>query len=74
MAIEIREESADHLAQHGEVSIAFLVESRLIVKPRRKGLGCITFTEEEVDPPYLKDYDAYDLGPADWAGSWDVSH
>lgn len=74
MAIEIVEESPDGLAEYGEVSIAFLVQSTLRLLPLSNGLGGRVLSEEEVDPPYLKDYDAYGEGPATWADKWDVSH
>ena len=74
MAIEIVEESPDSLAEYGEVSISFLVRSRLRPQPLSSGLGGLVLSEEEVDPPYLKDYDAYGEGPATWPNTWDVSH
>lgn len=38
------------------------------------GLGGLVLSEEEVDPPYLKDYDAHGEGPASLADRWDVSN
>ena len=62
MAIKIVEESADSLALHGEISIAFSVKSRLVLESVHNGLVGIIFAEDQVDPPYLKDYYAYGPG------------
>ena len=74
MVVEIVEESPDRLAEYGEVSITFLVQSRLRLEPLSNGHGGLILSQEEVEPPYLKDYDACGLGPADWTERWDVSH
>jgi len=53
--------------------IAFEVRSRLRIEPVRRGLGGLSFVEEEIDP-YVKDYDAIEgEGPASWPERFDLS-
>jgi len=57
------------------VPIAFLVTSRLAVRPAENGIGGLLLVEEPVTPAYLKDYDAYEgEGPESWPSSFDVSN
>ena len=73
--MKILEESAEALPEHGVVPIRFRVDSRLRVQPVRSSLGGWTLTEEVVDPPYLKDYDAEEEeGPSRWLHRWDTSN
>lgn len=71
----IVEETTDSLPVHGEIPIAFTVRSRLRVDLIDAGLGGFHLTEERVDPPYVKDYDAiHGDGPARWLRRWDTSN
>ena len=67
MPIDIVEEATDILSEYGVVPIAFSVESRYRVQVVEKGLGGWAITEEEVEPPYMKDYDQdKGEGPTRW--------
>ncbi len=75
MQVRIIEEAVDVLADYSQVPIAFQVETRLRAEPIDKGLGGIQLREEQVEPSYLKDYDAQPgEGPTRWTKRWDVSH
>ncbi|MBI2855480.1 MAG: GNAT family N-acetyltransferase [Chloroflexi bacterium] len=74
---EVREEppTLATLQGYGEVSIAFPVESRLRVEPVRNGLGGWLITEQAVEHPWTKDYDAIEgEGPTRWASRFDISN
>ena len=70
--VEIREESAGALADHGAVAAAFEVER--IYHVGRSRTGAPVLRERRVSEPWCKDYDAVPGNrPADWAGRFDVS-
>ena len=72
MEVEIREESAGALAEHGAVEAAFTVER--IYHVGRSRTGAPVLHERRVAEPWRKDYDAVPGNrPADWAGRFDVS-
>ena len=74
---EIREEppTLATLQEYGKVSIAFLVESRFRVAAIHNGLGGWLLTEEAVEHPWVKDYDARDgEGPSRWGSRFDISN
>jgi GNAT superfamily N-acetyltransferase len=75
MDLRIVEEpvTAENLAAYATVSIAFTVESRLRLDLVDKGLGGFSLTEEPVETPWVKDYDAAE-SPARWAVWWDLSN
>jgi len=67
-------DDSDCLQRYSTIPIAFAVTSRLIVTPLDNGLGGLLLQEKEVDPPYIKDYDALpDEGPAHWHKTFDLS-
>ena len=72
--IDIVEESVGDLEAYGAVPIAFEVRTIFDVKVMDGGLGGIALSERVVETPYVKDYDAYDGGPARWAERWDISN
>lgn len=75
MALEIRPITPDRLDQYVKIPIAFEVRSVLSVEVVEHGLGGITFREEPVRSPYVKDYDASpDGSPLLWPSQWDVSN
>ena len=71
--MDIREEPIGNLQQHGEISIAFVVESVLDVSVPDGGLGGVVLTETPVVETWVKDYDAIKgEGPQRWATRFDV--
>jgi len=75
MDLNIVEEpvTAESLEAYAGVSIAFTVDRRLRLELLDDGLRGMSFSEEDVDLPWLKDYDAAEH-PARWAVWWDVSN
>lgn len=70
----LREEPIDALAGHGQISIAFTVESVLDVVVVDGGLGGLLLRESAVPERWVKDYDADDgEGPSRWAERFDVA-
>ena len=61
------------LGQYASIPTRFEVKSILRVDLIDAGLGGIRLTEEGLEPPYTKDYDAYDERPEDWARQFDTS-
>ena len=75
MEISIIEETPEDLPQYEKVSIAFLVETRFCVELLESGLGGIKMTEEILETPFVKDYDANpDERPSRWAARFDISN
>jgi GNAT superfamily N-acetyltransferase len=77
MSLEVRQEAvtAETLAAHGRISIAFTVDRILALALADAGLGGLSLTETPVAEPYVKDYDVADgAGPARWARDFDVSN
>ena len=57
MAFTVVEQSVDTLRAYGEVPIAFTVTSRYRLAAIDGRHGGWSLTEEQVEPPYTKDYD-----------------
>ena len=77
MSLDTRPEACTPggLAEHGRISIAFVVDRILEGILADGGLGGIGLSETPVATPYVKDYDAIDgEGPARWAGCFDISN
>jgi len=72
--VVVRDEPISDLERHGEISIAFDVTTLFDVVLRDAGLGGMVLAERPVDVPWVKDYDAADGGPKDWASRFDVSN
>ena len=73
MSIRIKIEDSSKLTEYAEIPMAFTVDRVLAV--RDSGFGGISLEEQEVDPPYTKDYDACPTeGPLTWAKRWDLSN
>ena len=73
MDLEIREEAPNDLEDYGRVPIAFTVDRVLQPVLRgSNGLGGVALVERQVEPPYVKDYDA-DGGPERWR-RWDLGN
>lgn len=76
MPVTIDRVDAGQLPRYARVPIRFLVRSQLRVEAAGGGLGGLLLTEEAVDPPYVKDYDAQEgggSGPERWPPRFDVS-
>lgn len=72
---DIIEQSAEDLADHGSIPIAFEVRTVLDVHVIDQGLGGFTMSERKNETPYVKDYDAIKgEGPTRWAKHWDISN
>jgi ribosomal protein S18 acetylase RimI-like enzyme len=54
--------------------MAFTIRSMLNVDWVNSGLGGISLTEQPVEPPHFKDYDAFGDRPLTWARRWDISN
>jgi GNAT superfamily N-acetyltransferase len=77
MSLEIWQEAATAgaLAEHGQISIAFVVDRILEVTLAHGGLDGMALTETPVADPYVKDYDAIaGQAPARWAERFDISN
>jgi ribosomal protein S18 acetylase RimI-like enzyme len=73
--IEIREEPLSWLAEYGQISIAFSVNSVYDLIRRDCDLGDMTMSERRLETPYVKDYDSIPgNSPADWAIKFDISN
>ena len=72
--IEVREEGPPCLADYAAIPMTFTVQSRLRVEWVDAGLNGIRLSEEAVDPPYVKDYDAAAGSPLTWNDRWDISN
>lgn len=73
MRFDVREEPLAAIAEYAAIPIAFEVRRILALDSVDGGLGGFTLVERPVDVPYVKDYDAYDGGPARWAERFDLS-
>ncbi len=76
MSVEIRETGPQSLSQYALIPIGFKVETVFRVEIVDKGLGGFALVEEEVDAPYIKDYDNHDNDdsrPSRWPRKFDVS-
>lgn len=62
---------AGALERYGEVSIAFTVDSKMVIAPSSHDGGGWKLTEMPVDPPWIKDYDDGEP-PTRWL-RWDTS-
>ena len=75
MEIKIVEESPDILADYEKISIAFRVETVFRVELLSDGLSGVKLTEERIEKPFIKDYDAYEEDrPSRWAERFDLSN
>ena len=71
--VDIKQEPIDQVGRLGKIPIAFRVTRILDVSLNNEGLGGITLTENPVDEPWTKDYDAiHDQGPSRWADQFDL--
>lgn len=74
MDIAIEQIPSGDLATYARVPIAFQVRSVLEIAPIDGGLAGLRLREVEVEPPYVKDYDASpEGGPERWSERFDTS-
>lgn len=74
MAIEIQESTVAALPEYATIPITFWVRSLLRVEWIDRGLGGVRLSEQPVEAPYLKNYDALGDGPLAWGRRWDMSN
>jgi GNAT superfamily N-acetyltransferase len=79
MPFTIENVGVNGLPIYASISIAFWVESLFRIEIVERGLGGFRLSEEKVDPPYLKDYDAAGCDgnpetPLDWPRMFDISN
>lgn len=71
----IRQIGADELDRYARIPIAFEVRSILRVEPVEGEFGGMRLVEEEVDPPYIKEYDLPgEDSPLNWAERFDLTN
>lgn len=67
--------NTESLTTYSKIPISFEVKSKLIVDLLNDGLGGIVLHEEEVIPPYVKDYDEIKgEGPIRWLERFNTSN
>lgn len=69
--MQVRQEPISALPQHTQIPIAFTVGCVFEVTTRPN--GGFDLTERQIDPPYIKDYDAIEP-PAQWTIRFDVTN
>jgi GNAT superfamily N-acetyltransferase len=73
--IKIIQDKIDHLAEHGQISIAFEVRHILELTVADGGLGGFVLRERSLASPYIKDYDSIGGSrPSDWRRYFDISN
>jgi len=73
--VKIVEEPITKLPKYGQIPISFEVRSVFDVQLVDGGLQGFRLSERKIDPPWVKDYDAFkDQGPTRWAKRWDISN
>src|SRR5262245_22405090 len=75
MSIAVIREELDHLPAHGQISIAFGVQTVLDLTVADGGLGGFVLRECKLASPYVKDYDSIDGNrPGDWSRCFDITN
>ena len=74
MQIKIKELNVEEFNRYSNIPIKFEVHSIFRLKNINHGLGGIKFIEEEVEIPYIKDYDSTDDSIEDWEKDFDTSN
>jgi streptothricin acetyltransferase len=73
--IEIKEIKPNHLDAYAKIPISFTVSSILHVKLLHNGMGGILLSEENIENPYIKDYDnTPEGGPTEWSSHFDIKN
>jgi GNAT superfamily N-acetyltransferase len=72
MTIQTAPIPSELLAEYADIPIRFEVTSTL--SARRGADGLFALTEQRVDLPYIKDYDALGDQPLTWPGRYDTTH
>jgi len=74
MIVDVVQESQPDLADYASVPIAFEVREVMRITAGPPESGRHVLTARAVTPPWWKDYDASDGGPASWATQFDLSY
>jgi GNAT superfamily N-acetyltransferase len=79
MALTIHKVGIGGLPIYASTPISFIVESLFRIEVVNRGLGGFRLSEEKVDPPYRKDYDAEGCSgspemPLDWPRLFDTTN
>jgi GNAT superfamily N-acetyltransferase len=72
--INVRENPNASLADYEAIPISFRVERVLRIEPPPENFTGFIFSEQQLDVPYIKDYDQTGNRPTDWAHEWDISN
>lgn len=73
MEINVRENPTLSLEEYEAIPISFRVERVLRSESPPENLIGFIFSEQQLDAPYIKDYDLPGNRPVDWANQWDIS-
>ena len=73
MKINIRENPTLSLEDYEAIPISFRVERVLRSERPPENFTGLIFSEQQLDAPYVKDYDLPDSRPTVWASKWDIS-
>jgi ribosomal protein S18 acetylase RimI-like enzyme len=75
MLVEVREDPITTLEEYASIPIAFEISSILDVRATGSGLAEFLLTEQQLDVPYIKDYDSINgEQPSQWAKRFDLSN
>jgi GNAT superfamily N-acetyltransferase len=74
MPVQIIEIGPERLLEYSSVPIKLEVKSILQVELVNGGMGGMLLNEEQVERPYVKDYDSYGELPTDWPKLFDISN
>ncbi|MFC1572495.1 GNAT family N-acetyltransferase [Candidatus Eisenbacteria bacterium] len=73
--VNIVEQSVADLVDYFSVPISFEVRTILDVRAVDEGWGGFVLTEQQIETPYVKDYDAVQDEPSlEWSQRWDISN
>lgn len=73
MKINVRENPNVSLGDYEAIPISFQVDRVLRVERPPESFTGFVFSEQQLDVPYIKDYDQPDSKPSVWANNWDIS-
>jgi len=74
MPVSIETIGSDRFALYGRIPNWYEVKSILRAEPITGGLGGFTMVEEELQEPFIRDYDSHqEDNPIHWEGEFDLS-
>ena len=74
MEIQIKKIREKEFKLYSNIPIRFKVHSIFRLENINSGLGGIKFIEEEVEKPYVKNYDSIENSLNDWKNEFDISN